>query len=140
MNKENYYVIVAGGRDFNNYKLMCEKLDFYLSDISKMYNIIIVSGTADGADRLGERYALERNYEVVKFPPNWNKYGKAAGPIRNKEMSEVASGCIVFWDKKSKGTRNMIETAREKNLEIKIVYYWFEDDKRIKHNKSIREL
>lgn len=123
MDKRNYYAIVAGGRYFNDYELLCRKLDFYLSNKAKNYNIVIVSGTANGADKLGEKYAFNHNYKVLKFPANWSKYGNAAGPIRNRQMADIANACIVFWNGKSKGSKNMIETAKNKNLPTKIIYY-----------------
>ena len=76
-------VIIAGSREFNNYMLLSEKCDLLLSQQSK---IEIVSGTAKGADKLGERYAQERGYSVKQFPADWGKYGKSAGyqKLKNK--------------------------------------------------------
>jgi len=62
----------------------------------------IVSGTAKGADQLGERYAKEKGYRVKKFPADWVRYGKGAGHVRNKEMAEYANYIVVFWDGRSK--------------------------------------
>lgn len=57
------------------------------------------------------------------FPADWNKHGKAAGPILNAEMAEVADALIAFWDGKSRGTANMIQLAKDKGLKVAIVYY-----------------
>ena len=121
-------IIIAGGRKFNDYKLLKNKVDFYLSDlVNKNYIIEIVTGKATGADSLGEKYALEKEYKIAEFPPDWNKYGKRAGYIRNAEMARYASkengALIAFWDTKSKGTKHMIDLAKEKNLAIRIVKY-----------------
>ena len=78
----------------------------------------IVSGTAKGADELGERWALENNVAVEKYPPDWEKYGKAAGPIRNKLMAENAEALIALWDGKSRGTQSMIVNAKRVGLRI----------------------
>ena len=114
-------VIIAGGRDFNNYaKLYCfckRQLFGIVSDIE------IVSGRANGTDRLGEKFARANNYIVKEFPANWDKYGKSAGYIRNLEMAEYADFLIAFWDGKSKGTKYMIDLARKHNLKIKICNY-----------------
>ena len=70
-------VIVAGSRDFKDYALLKEFLDklvIFRSDFTE-----IVSGTASGADKLGERYAQEHNLAIKRFPADWEKYGKAAG-------------------------------------------------------------
>lgn len=113
-------IIVAGGRDFNNYELLKSKLDYYLGNLD---NISIVSGGARGADRLGENYAIEKGLKLAMFPADWNTYGKSAGFIRNKEMAEYSTHLIAFWDGKSKGTKHMIDLAKEYNLKTKIVLY-----------------
>lgn len=113
-------VIIAGGRDFKDYELLKGKLNIYLSNLE---NITIVSGGANGADLLGEQYAKEKGLELVIFPADWNTYGKAAGPVRNRQMAEYSDYLIAFWDGKSKGTYNMINTAEELGLKIKIVKY-----------------
>jgi hypothetical protein len=113
-------VIIAGGRDFNDFELLKDKCDIYLSQQS---NVEIVSGTANGADKLGERYAKESNLKLTKFPADWDLYGRGAGPIRNKEMADYADSLVVFWDGKSKGTENMIAEARKRGLSIRIIKY-----------------
>lgn len=113
-------VIVAGGRDFNNYDLLKQKLDIYLANLN---NIVIISGKAEGADRLGEEYAKENNYKLVMYQADWNTYGKAAGPIRNRMMAEYSDYLVAFWDGKSKGTKNMIEVAKELGLKVRTVMY-----------------
>lgn len=104
-------VIIAGTRDFNDYKRLKHDLDLYRTTA----NITeIVSGGCRGADLLGEKYAKENNIPVKRFPANWEVYGKKAGPIRNAEMAEYADCLIAYWDSKSRGTKNMIETMRKK--------------------------
>ena len=115
-------VIIAGGRDFTDYKLLKEKCDTILSQVKE--DIWIVSGTASGADMLGEKYALERGYQIVYFAPNWRLYGRGAGHVRNREMAEYANSLIAFWDGKSPGTKNMINKAKEKGLKTRIINYY----------------
>ena len=116
-----FKVIIAGGRDFNDYELLKKKCDYYLSFIED--DITIISGAARGADFLGEKYAKEKGYEIDSHPANWDKYGKSAGYRRNKEMVDIASAAICFWDGKSKGTKHTIDLCKEKNIPIKIVRY-----------------
>lgn len=113
-------VIIAGGRDFNDYLALKKYCDYILQDKGE---VIIVSGKAKGADKLGEQYAKEKNFAIADFPADWNTYGKSAGHIRNAEMAKYADALIAFWDGKSKGTKNMIETARKENLLIRIHQY-----------------
>lgn len=92
-------------------------------------NVTIVSGTANGADKLGERFAREFSLNLKRFPANWDKYGKSAGYKRNAQMAKYASDSlskkvlIAFWDGKSSGTKHMINLAKERNLEVHIVRY-----------------
>ena len=114
MNKPEFRVIIAGTRDFNDYQLLCDKCDAILSAKRQDSNIIIISGTARGADRLGERYARERGYEIRQFPADWLNDEKKTGPIRNAKMADNADALIAFWDGQSRGPKNMIETAKRK--------------------------
>lgn len=115
-------LIIAGSRGFNDYSLLREKCDFLLSNVSPD-RLEIVSGTAKGADQMGERYAEERGIKVKRFPADWDKYGKGAGYRRNSQMSDYADALIAFWDGESRGTLHMINLARKKQLKIKIVKY-----------------
>lgn len=113
-------IIIAGSRDFNDYERLRDYCDYLLQNKD---NIEIVSGAARGADELGERYAVERGYPITRFFPNWNKYRKSAGYIRNEDMAEYADALIVFWNGKSKGTKHMIDITRNNDLELRIFHY-----------------
>ena len=115
-------VIIAGSRDFDDYELLKVKCDYYLSN-SLDTQIEIVSGTARGADSLGEQYAIDKGYKITKFPADWNQYGKSAGYVRNKQMAEYSDCLICFWDGKSSGTKHMIDLAKSYNLKTKVVIY-----------------
>ena len=118
-----FKVIIAGGRQFSDYELLKAKCDLFLQQKRVTHSIIIVSGTARGADSLGERYAHERGYAVEKYPADWEQHGKAAGPIRNAEMAENADALIAFWDGQSKGTKSMINIAKTKGLGVRVISY-----------------
>lgn len=118
---EDFKVIIAGGRDFNDYEALKQACDFYLSQTHK--RITIVSGKAKGADTLGERYAEERGFKISAHPADWDQYGKSAGFIRNREMAEEANALIAFWDKSSRGTASMIDLANKHNLTVAVEHY-----------------
>lgn len=113
-------VIVAGGRNFNDYELLCSKLENILKNQT---DITIISGKARGADALGERYAQEQGYKLEAHPADWDQYGKRAGYIRNEEMAKVADALVAFWDGNSRGTLHMINIAKRYGLKIRIVKY-----------------
>jgi len=111
-------VIIAGGREFDNYELLCNECDNFLIDKT---NVEIVSGGARGADKLGEKYANVRGYQLTVKNADWRLTG--GGIIRNREMAEYADAAIVFWDGKSKGTKNMIKLAKEHHLKLHVHKY-----------------
>jgi hypothetical protein len=113
-------VIIAGSRDFNDYNELCKFCDHVLQNQKE---IEVVSGTAKGADQLGEKYATERGYTIKQFPADWDKHGRSAGYIRNEEMAKYADALIAFWNGNSKGTEHMINLAKKYNLKIKVRNY-----------------
>ena len=124
---KEFCLIVAGTRTFNDYNLFKEKIDHALLN-HQNDEIIIVEGEAHGADALAKRYAKEKGYHLEPFPANWDKYGKAAGPIRNRKMHEFASdfehrGCILFWDGKSRGTAGNFSLAEEYKTPLICINY-----------------
>ena len=122
-NKKNYRLVVAGSRNFNDYGLLCTTLDEVVGELKSEYNITIVSGTANGADRLGEKYAEKHGLKIERHPANWGRYGRGAGPIRNAEMVKESDGVIVFWNGESSGAKNIIDCAKAENHLIKVLKY-----------------
>ena len=116
-----FKVVVAGGRDFSDYKLLATKLDHLLANY--LPHVQIVSGGASGADALGERYAQDRGLSLATFPADWKTHGSAAGPIRNEQMAQYADAVVVFWDGLSRGTKSMRELAQKYQRPLKTVYY-----------------
>jgi hypothetical protein len=118
-------VIIAGSRDVPEQVRQCKAA---VLDFEQRYGKIteVVSGCARGADRVGELFAEMRQIPVDKYPADWypnGKFFKGAGHVRNSQMANVAQGLIALWDEKSPGTRNMIETARNKKLQIVVWNY-----------------
>ena len=108
-------VVIAGSRHFNDYDLLKERCDFYLQG---HHVDAILCGECRGADLLGKRYAEERGIPVESYPADWDKYGRAAGQIRNKQMADHADCLIAFWDGESKGTKGMIRLMGDKPVRI----------------------
>lgn len=104
-------LIIAGSRSITNYNIVIDCMNLVSQNITE-----IVSGTASGVDRLGERWAIENNIPIKKFPANWNLYGKSAGYKRNELMADYSDSLVAIWDGISKGTKNMIDIAKRKKL------------------------
>lgn len=111
-------VIIAGTRykdpvnkiPFDDYGLIVSAIERSGFEITEE-----VCGMAIGVDKLGEQWAITNNVPVKEMPADWNRHGKAAGPIRNRQMAEYADAAIIVWDGESPGSRNMInEMIRKK--------------------------
>ena len=113
-------LIIAGSRTFNDYALLSRAMKPILE---KNSDITIISGTARGADELGERYAYEHKLKLELYPANWNKYGKAAGYKRNFQMAKKATHLLAFWDGLSRGTKHMIDIATTEGLRIHVIHF-----------------
>ena len=128
-----FKVIIAGSRSFNDYKLLEKKCDIILSSVTD--EIWIISGTAHGADKLGEDYAKKRGYRLVQCPAPWNDidgkpykeigtnskgklYWIKAGHARNVFMAEQADALIAF-NYGTGGTNDMIKIAKAKKLKVR---------------------
>lgn len=116
---ERYKLIIVGTRSFNDYEMLR----------NTVFSAEIVSGGAPGADTLAVRYATEVDMPFKVFPADWKKYGRSAGPRRNRQMAEYADAAIVFWDGKSRGTQNMIQQMRELGKPVEVVIYPKEEEK-----------
>lgn len=129
MENEKQRVIIAGSRNFNAKEIVEMAL---LEQFGTDYNDIeLIGGGAKGADKIGKQVAKEYGIPYKEFPADWGTYHNAAGPIRNRQMARYAvegkgSGTLLaFWDGKSRGTKHMIETAYE--LDMNVHVYLFEN-------------
>jgi hypothetical protein len=104
-------VIIAGGRDYHEYDTLLEAIKESGFDITT-----VISGGAKGVDALGEQYAEGMNIPLNVYHADWERNGRAAGPIRNRKMAENGEALIAIWDGESRGTKNMIETATKLGL------------------------
>lgn len=115
-------IIIAGTRTFNDYALLKRKMD---AITRKAKTVIVISGGAEGADKLGERWAYECGHSYEVYYADWNNLGKKAGPIRNSQMlgEGKADAVVVFWDGKSPGTRDLLLKAGALDLPVRIIEY-----------------
>lgn len=100
-------IVIAGSRSVNDES----KVRTLIHKTLQKLNITpteIISGNANGADKIGESYARMMEIPLGLYPADWNRHGKSAGVIRNKVMAKLADVAIVFWDGESRGTKNMI--------------------------------
>lgn len=109
-------VAVIGSRTFNDYQKLKDTL-------SKIDISLVVSGGANGADKLGEQYANENNIPTKIFLPDWDKHGKRAGFIRNSDIINECELVVAFWDNESKGTKDSIDKAEKQGKKVLIISF-----------------
>lgn len=116
-------LIIAGSRNINDYDMVKPLIDAFL-----VYGVReVVSGGANGVDKLGELWAYENNVPCTVMKAKWHLYGNKAGPMRNREMARYANerarlmldgraGCLVIRNAVSPGSEHMAATARADGL------------------------
>ena len=109
---------VIGSRSFNNYDLLNNQilsLDIKISEV--------ISGGANGADLLAEKWAINNQIKLTIIKPNWSLYGRGAGIKRNEKIINDCEYCIAFWDGKSKGTLSSIKFCEKFSKPNKVIVY-----------------
>jgi len=125
------HVAVVGSRTFRDYRLLCDTLDALRDEYGRApgnpVTIRLVSGGAQGADKLGERYAAENDLQIEVFKPEWRdargKYKPNAGFERNTDIVNKADIVVAFWDFKSHGTRDSIAKAEALGKEVRKIRF-----------------
>lgn len=114
--------IVAGSRNYGDTPEQYNYISGILNSFCPGHSVIseVVCGMATGVDMAGHKWATGKVIPIQEFPADWKTYGKRAGVIRNECMANYAEVLIAFWDGKSKGTKNMINTALDKGLEVHV--------------------
>lgn len=117
-------VLVCGSRHFDDDEHLFEVLNEINGtyDLRRNISEIIVGGAA-GADTLAETFARDNCIPYSRFDANWELYGRAAGPIRNRRMLEEGKPDLVvaFLAPHSRGTKNMIGIAEKAGVPVKVV-------------------
>ena len=109
-------IAVIGSRSFNDYELMKSVLSGF--DIDS-----IISGGAVGADALGKRYSAENGIEIIEYLPEYDKYGRGAPLVRNKQIVNESDFVIAFWDGKSRGTKYTCDYAKKQGKQVNVIRF-----------------
>lgn len=110
-------ILFCGDRHWTNLKIICDVMDALKPDF-------VIEGEAQGADLLARDAAEYFDIPVIKFPADWKKYGRAAGPIRNTQMLNegMPELVVAFHDdiQNSKGTLNMVQQSEKRKIPVKV--------------------
>lgn len=109
-------VLICGDREWTNISMIRRELE----KLPK--NTLIIHGAARGADSIADKVARELGFKKpIKYPADWTKYGKGAGPIRNREMLKEDPDLVLAFHnsiENSKGTKDMIEISKERGIKV----------------------
>lgn len=118
-------IIICGGRDMsrvdafnwlNSYAL--DELAHASGCFSELKIERVIHGGCRGADEGAGDWAKSEHIAVVACPANWKKHGKAAGPIRNREMLAVHQPDFVIALPGGRGTADMISAAESAGIPV----------------------
>jgi len=115
-------ILITGCRYWSDYNMIFDALTKY-----KDKYVLLIHGDCKGADKLAGEAATKLKFEIDAKPADWNKYGRAAGPIRNTEMVKQAAEfhnrgvevhVLAFHDdlQKSVGTKHCVNQAKKYKL------------------------
>lgn len=107
-------VLVCGGRDYTDKAYLWNMLD----GLGPPEVSVIISGMARGADSIAAEWAERFGFPLVKFPADWQKHGRAAGPIRNQQMLDEGKPDLVVAFKGGVGTADMVRRARKAGVHV----------------------
>lgn len=111
--------IIAGSREINDSRIVDQviqnEINFTVTEV--------VCGCAGGVDTLGDQWANQHGVPVKYFPARWRVLGKMAGFARNIQMANYADCLIAIWDGHSRGTKHMIDKAKELGLNVHVHIY-----------------
>lgn len=117
-------ILVCGSRSFASRKhrrLVLSRLAQFFNE-QDFSEVTIITGGAKGPDQFAMEFARINGFYYRTFIPDWQQFGKAAGPRRNKDMVNVSNYVIAFWDQKSNGTKSTIDFALDMNLPVLVIY------------------
>lgn len=115
-------LLCAGDRNWTNVFI----IRAWLIKFATKHNIYkVIHGNARGADRIAAQIAIELGIDIHSFPAQWDKYGRAAGPIRNQQMIDEGNPdyVVIFHDNivVSKGSADMMRRAQKHKIPYEIV-------------------
>ena len=114
-------VLVCGGRDYSDKARVFAVLDglAHVSEDSPLgVPVTIIHGDAKGADSLADAWSAMNYNCTERYPANWNKHGRGAGPIRNQQMIEDGKPDLVVACPGGRGTADMVSRAQKAGIKI----------------------
>ena len=110
-------IVVTGGRDFTQENL----IHYTLDKLHQKFGFTrLIDGKARGVDTICNEWAVKNNIDTSRYPAKWDKFGKAAGHIRNKEMVDKNPDLVIAFPGGT-GTKNMSDLAEQRNIPLIVI-------------------
>jgi len=146
---DNAKLAIVGSRNIDDKKFVNRLLNAYRF----LFNTpeLVISGGARGIDTFAEQWANDNSIETKIFLPDWDKFGKSAGILRNKDIISECNICLAIWDGQSRGTLNDIQLCEELHRDLLVFdmskylsnefsgFQLFEYSKQVEDNKDQEE-
>ena len=118
-------ILISGDRNWTNHQLIASSIIKEILDLKLEYwQVTLIHGCARGADTLAGKIARHLGMKVLEFPAEWDKYGKSAGPIRNRQMLNEKPDLVLAFHNdigNSKGTKDCILEANKRKINVKLI-------------------
>jgi len=117
-------LLVTGSRTIPKNPSEIYKIHKKLNQICCEYGISkLITGGARGVDMTAMKWAWDRKIATEIYPPDWERYGRRAGLLRNITMVEKCDKGVGFWDGKSRGTEHCIKKLKETNKLLEVMEF-----------------
>lgn len=109
-------VLVCGGRHYDDMRSVYRELDSLRREHGPL---TVIQGGATGADKLAREwtYLQKDKVTLINVPADWNKHGRAAGPIRNAEMLDENPDLVLAFPGGT-GTADMVRRAKARGVPV----------------------
>lgn len=129
--QDDMKIIIAGSRKIDSFKaamfamvhlpiIIVDNKTAFTFDGTHPITEFVTGDCPTGPDQVpyGICKFVQMKPKITSFPADWEKHGKAAGPIRNRQMADYADGLLLLWDGKSPGSHNMRCSMHKLNKSI----------------------
>jgi len=115
--------MVCGSRTITDEKRVFGEIEKCWSENLGSEPVVLVEGEARGVDSIAKAWAISKNFQLEPHKPDWKKFGRGAGIVRNKEMVEASDFVLILWDGASKGTLSDIQFCEKLEKQNKVVMF-----------------
>lgn len=111
-------ILVCGSRSWDDKRAIRERLAELHEEHGS--HLMVIHGNAKGADRIAMNQCVWLGIRSQAFPADWRRHGKAAGPIRNRQMLDESPSLVLAFSNGSHGTQDTIDEARRRRIPVEV--------------------